>query len=209
MQRWPAHPDMEAAASFAAISAWASGKTIRWFLAPPKAVHLFRFDAARLYTILATFVDPTKDTALIPGWSQMFSTMPRSPFTMLNTPSGRPASFNISAIRFAVIGTISEGFRIMQFPKARAFGSVQCGTMCGKLKGEIDATTPSGFCSTRHSTPGLTSSTSPCTSCGSEQANSVSSMLFATSAVASPIVFPFSSWTMAASSFRFCSINVL
>ena len=60
----------------------------------------------------------------------------------------------------------------MQLPSAIAFGIDQFGTMFGKLNGVIDATTPSGKRSMRHSTPRLTSSTSPGAICGSEQANS-------------------------------------
>ena len=37
MQRWPAQPDMEATTLPAVISRSASGMTIRWFLAPPRA----------------------------------------------------------------------------------------------------------------------------------------------------------------------------
>ena len=87
-----------------------------------------------------------------------------------------------------------------ELPSVIAMGMVQCGTMQGKLNGVIEATTPSGQRSTRHSTPGLTSSTSPATICGSEQANSVTSIALATSARPSANVFPFSRCTSSASS---------
>src|SRR3982751_6002740 len=106
----------------------------------------------------------------------MASTISRSPFTTLKTPSGKPASFKSSAILLEEIGTCSDGFKIIQFPSAMAFGIVQCGTMFGKLNGAMDATTPSGLCSTLHSTPLLTSNNSPEINCGNEQANSVSSI---------------------------------
>ena len=112
-------------------------------------------------------------------------------------------------MRPALIGTSSDGFRIMQLPSAIAFGIVQLGTMFGKLNGVIDATTPSGKRSMRHSTPRLTSSTSPGVICGSEQANSVSSADLSTSARASLVILPFSSVTSAASSSMFCSSSVL
>ena len=85
----------------------------------------------------------------------------------------------------------------MQLPRAIAFGIVQFGTMFGKLNGVIDATTPTGKRSTRHSTPRETSSTSPAVICGSEQANSQSSADFSTSARASLSILPFSSVTSA------------
>ena len=72
--------------------------------------------------------------------------------------------------------------------------------MFGKLNGVTAATTPTGNRSTRHSTPRLTSSTSPGAICGSEHANSVSSADLSTSARASLAIFPFSSVTRAASS---------
>ena len=90
-----------------------------------------------------------------------------------------------------------------------AFGIVQFGTMLGKLNGVIDATMPTGNRSTRHSTPRETSSTSPAVICGSEQANSVSSADFNTSARASLSIFPFSSVTSFASSSMFFSSSAL
>src|SRR5436190_6774636 len=115
----------------------------------------------------------------------MAVTISLSPLTMLNTPSGSPASFNNAANLAELNGTFSEGLSIIQFPSATAFGIVQLGTMLGKLNGTMDATTPNATCSVLHSTPLLTSSTSPVTSCGSDTANSVSSILFSISATAS------------------------
>ena len=87
-------------------------------------------------------------------------------------PSGRPDSRSRSAIRPAESGTSSDGFRISALPSAIAFGIVQFGTMFGKLNGVIDATTPTGCFSIRHSTPRLTSSTSPPVICGNEHESS-------------------------------------
>ncbi len=129
----------------------------------------------------------------------MASTTSRPPCTTPKTPGGSPASASSSAIRPALSGTSSDGFRIRQFPSAIALGSVQCGTMLGKLNGAMDATTPTGCRSVRHSTPRLTSITSPVTICGSEQANSVSSIALEISASASDLVLPCSSLMRAAS----------
>src|SRR6266550_4156971 len=100
----------------------------------------------------------------------MASTISLSPFTILKTPSGRPASFNNCANFPELSGTFSDGLSTIQFPSAMAFGIVQLGTMLGKLKGTILATTPKATCSVLHSTPLLTSSTSPVTNWGNEQA---------------------------------------
>jgi hypothetical protein len=81
--------------------------------------------------------------------------------------------------------------------------------MFGKLKGVIAATTPRGNRSIRHSTPRLTSSTSPGVICGSEHANSHNSADFRISARASLATLPFSSVTSAASSSMFFSSNAL
>src|SRR5689334_13682633 len=104
---------------------------------------------------------------------------------MFKTPSGKPASFSNSAIRPTLKGTFSDGFKIIQLPRAIALGIVQFGTMLGKLNGTIDATTPKGTYSVQHSIPLLTSNSSPVTSCGREQANSASSIAFSISATAS------------------------
>ena len=63
---------------------------------------------------------------------------------MLKTPSGSPASCKSSPSRTAVRGVRSEGFRMYVFPAAIATGSVHRGTMHGKLKGVMAATTPRG-----------------------------------------------------------------
>src|SRR4029078_4721225 len=115
----------------------------------------------------------------------MASTISLSPLTILKTPSGSPASFNSCANFAALNGTFSDGFKTIQLPIAMAFGIVQLGTMQGKLKGTMEDTTPKGTCSVLHSTPLLTSKTSPVTNCGNEQANSVSSILFSISATPS------------------------
>ena len=72
------------------------------------------------------------------------STASLSPFTTLNTPSGRPASFNNSANLIAQEGSFSDGFNINVFPHAMAIGNIHIGTIAGKLNGVIPATTPSG-----------------------------------------------------------------
>ncbi len=73
----------------------------------------------------------------------------------------------------------------------------------------MDATTPMGTRSLRHSIPLLTSSNSPVINCGNEQANSVSSIDFSISACASVFVLPFSSLIRADSSVIFFSSNCL
>jgi len=89
-------------------------------------------------------VEPTNEIEAIPGCSRSRSTATLSPCTTLNTPSGSPASFQNSAIRFTGEGSFSLGLIITAFPAAIAIGKNHMGTMAGKLKGEMIAQTPSG-----------------------------------------------------------------
>ena len=89
-------------------------------------------------------VDPTK---LIAATSLLFinaSTASLSPFTMLSTPSGKPASLSNSANLIEHEGSFSEGFNTKVFPQAIAIGNIHIGTIAGKLKGVIPAHTPIG-----------------------------------------------------------------
>src|SRR6185437_2589154 len=90
-------------------------------------------------------VEPTKDNALTSGWTSSASTATLSPCTTLNTPSGKPASFNNSASRIDADGSRSDGFKTKVLPHAIATGNIQHGTIIGKLNGVMPATTPSGW----------------------------------------------------------------
>jgi hypothetical protein len=62
----------------------------------------------------------------------------------LKTPSGSPASWNNSARSTEAEGSFSDGFKTKVFPQAMAIGNIHIGTITGKLKGEMPATTPTG-----------------------------------------------------------------
>lgn len=66
------------------------------------------------------------------------------PGSTLNTPSGMPASLARPAMRRAVSGDFSEGFRITELPVASAGPSFQQAITSGKFHGTMAATTPSG-----------------------------------------------------------------
>ena len=74
----------------------------------------------------------------------MASTTTLSPCTTLKIPSGKPAFLSKSAKINETLGSLSEGFKIKAFPQAIAFGNIHIGTIAGKLKGVIPATTPKG-----------------------------------------------------------------
>mmetsp|Transcript_36599 Transcript_36599/g.84900 ORF Transcript_36599/g.84900 Transcript_36599/m.84900 type:complete len:232 (-) Transcript_36599:1498-2193(-) len=155
----------------------------------------------------ATGVLPTKLTAAMPGWARMASTMSLSPWTTLNTPSGRPASFSHCAISSAADGSRSLGFKIKALPQPMAIGYIHIGTMAGKLNGVMPATTPSGWRMLQASMPrAICSVYSPLSSCGMPVANSTTSMPRATSPSASGTVLPCSRTMASAScSLRSCS----
>jgi hypothetical protein len=90
-------------------------------------------------------VEPTKLTALTSGWSRIVSTASLSPWTTLRTPSGRPASAKTSAMNSAEDGSFSLGFSRTVFPHAMALPIIHSGTIAGKLKGVMQATTPTGW----------------------------------------------------------------
>jgi hypothetical protein len=90
-------------------------------------------------------VEPTKESAFTCGCASSASTASLSPCTTLNTPSGRPACLSSSAMKIDGDGSRSLGFRMKALPQASATGNIHIGTMHGKLKGVMPATTPSGW----------------------------------------------------------------
>ncbi len=115
------------------------------FLAPPSAWTRLPACVPRWYTSRATGVDPTNDTARMPGWSQIASTTSRPPWTRFTTPGGRSHRSRSSKIRCCDSGTCSEGFNTNVLPQATANGRNHSGTMAGKLNGAMAAHTPIGW----------------------------------------------------------------
>jgi hypothetical protein len=77
--------------------------------------------------------------------SRMRSTATLSPCTTLKTPSGTPASWRSWARKREAEGSFSDGLRTNVLPQAMALANIHIGTMAGKLKGVMPATTPSGW----------------------------------------------------------------
>ena len=67
------------------------------------------------------------------------------PCTMLNTPSGTPASVMISGSRLADSGDHSAGLRTTGHPAARLGASFQVSSMNGVFQGVIRPATPAGL----------------------------------------------------------------
>lgn len=116
-----------------------------WFFAPPSAWTRLPLAEAVVWMWRAIGVEPTKEIAETSGCSRRRSTETLSPFRTLKTPSGRPASASSSAIFRDGDGSFSLGLRMKVLPVAMAIGNIHIGTMAGKLKGVMPATTPTGW----------------------------------------------------------------
>jgi len=135
------------------------------------------------------------------GWVSSWLTASLAPWTTLNTPSGNPASSSSSAIRTADSGVSCDGFNTKVLPVTIATGIIQSGTMLGKLKGVMPATTPTGNRVSSSSIPlAIWSRFCPIIRVGAPQAKSITSMARLTSPRASSSVLPFSCVTSAESS---------
>mmetsp|Transcript_4569 Transcript_4569/g.10696 ORF Transcript_4569/g.10696 Transcript_4569/m.10696 type:complete len:350 (+) Transcript_4569:573-1622(+) len=209
MHRCPAEPKAEFMMSEIVMSSSQSGIAMRWFLAPPIHNALLPVLRAVLSMISATRELPTNETAAMPGCSDKALATPCAPCTMEKTPLGSPASASSSAIRINVKGTFSEGLMMKQLPQPIAIGSVHNGTIAGKLKGTMEATTPSGRRTSWHHTPRATSKSRPAIKSGRPVAKATVSSPFRTSASASPRFLPCSWTTKAVSSAKFASHRAL
>ena len=122
-------------------------------------------------------VEPTKLTACTIGLSSSVSTASLSPLTTLSTPGGRPASSASCASSRVEEGVFSDGLSTKVLPQTTASGHIHSGTMAGKLKGVMPATTPSGWNSLHESMAGPTFLVcSPLSNSGAPHANSTFSM---------------------------------
>ena len=123
----------------------ASGSTIAWFFAPPRAWTRLPCLVAVSCTYCAIGVEPTNEMPSTSGWVSSPSTASLPPCSTWNTPSGSPARCHSSAISRAGEGSRSEGLRMKALPVAIATGAIHSGTMTGKLNGVMPATTPRGW----------------------------------------------------------------
>src|SRR5580693_4874538 len=115
------------------------------FLPPISRVIFFRCLAASTAINLPTWVEPVK--VIIRTRGSLSNTLPTSragPGTTFNTPGGKPAASNNSAIFMPVTGVSSEGFRTKALPAASARTTFFIASRKGALNGAIPAITPSG-----------------------------------------------------------------
>ena len=81
----------------------------------------------------------------ISGWPEICDPTPApSPFTKLKTPAGKPASCIISANNKPDKGAISDGFKIIVHPVAKAGITFKAIWLIGQFQGVIKPQTPIG-----------------------------------------------------------------
>ena len=153
-------------------------------------------------------VEPTKLSALTSGCASSASTATLSPWTTLNTPSGRPACLQQLGHEAATATGRARSASARRCCRRRSRPGTSTSAPCtGKLNGVMPATTPSGWRKVQLSMPVETWSVkSPFSSCGMPQANSTMSMPRVTSPCASVKTLPCSAVIIAASVSR-CSFS--
>ena len=92
--------------------------------------------------LFTAWSEPTNEIALMSGLSQIKLTASLSPWIILTTPSGKPASFANWTSIIQAPGSFSDGLITMVLPHAVATGNIHKGIIAGKLNGVIPAVTP-------------------------------------------------------------------
>src|SRR5580704_8242335 len=90
-------------------------------------------------------VEPVKDTIATSGCEAIAApTVGPSPLIKLKTPGGSPASWRISANRYAESGAISLGLSTIVQPAATAGATLQTIWFMGQFQGVMSPQTPIG-----------------------------------------------------------------
>ena len=132
----------------------ASAKATNGDLPPSSSEVGVRLAAAACATSLPVGTLPVNAMRSTPGCA--VSAAPASspiPCTTLNAPSGRPASFAMSASIDAVSGAHSGGFSTTALPAASAGATRQVASISGAFHGVMTAVTPDGSHSNRSANP--------------------------------------------------------
>ncbi len=82
-----------------------------------------------------TSVEPVNATLSMPGWVTRARPVAPAPVTMLTTPGGRSACWQISANSSAVSGVVSAGFSTTVLPQASAGAIFHASISRGKFQG--------------------------------------------------------------------------
>ncbi len=132
-----------------AASRSASAKMTHGDFPPSSIDSALRLSAADRMMTCPVVVSPVNEIRGTPGWAT--SAAPACspmPCTMLNTPSGTPASVMISGSSDADSGVHSAGFSTTVQPEASAGASFHDSSMNGVFHGVMSPATPAGLRST-------------------------------------------------------------
>ena len=113
-------------------------------LPPSSRVTFLSVPATDLAIALPTSVEPVKATLSTSGCSTSARPVSPAPVTMLTTPGGRSACWQISANSSAVSGVVSAGLSTTVLPAASAGAIFQASISSGKFHGMTWPATPSG-----------------------------------------------------------------
>ena len=113
-------------------------------LPPSSRVTRLSVPATALAISRPTSVEPVNATLSTSGWLTSACPVPPAPVTMLTTPGGRSACWQISAKSSAVRGVVSAGLSTTVLPQASAGAIFQASISSGKFQGMTWPATPSG-----------------------------------------------------------------
>ena len=143
-QTWPWLKKMPFTMPSTAWSTGASSNTTLAALPPSSRVTFLRVGAQARAICLPTSVEPVNATLSTPGCSTSARPVSPAPVTMLTTPGGRSACWQISAKASAVSGVVSAGLSTTVLPQASAGAIFQASISSGKFHGMTWPATPMG-----------------------------------------------------------------
>src|SRR5271155_5237735 len=133
------------APSRTAASRSASSKIMLADFPPSSCVTRLTVGAAAVATAMRPRVEAVKENLAISGCDEIANpTVGPSPFTMLKTPCGTPASSRICDSRYAESGASSLGLSTTVQPAASAGATLQAIWFMGQFHGVIKPHTPTG-----------------------------------------------------------------
>ena len=134
-QTWPWLKKMPLTMPSTAWSIGASSKTMLAALPPSSSVSFLRVPATDRAMARPTSVEPVNATLSTPGCSTSARPVSPAPVTMLTTPAGRSACWQISANSSAVSGVVSAGLSTTVLPAASAGAIFHASMSSGKFHG--------------------------------------------------------------------------
>src|SRR6185369_9724585 len=131
---WPVFITHPCTPAVTVASMSASSRMMLADFPPSSCVTRFTVGAAAVATATPARVEPVNDTMSTPGCDAIAApTVGPSPFTMLNTPAGTPASCMIWAKRYPESGAISLGLSTIVQPAASAGATLHAIWLTGQF----------------------------------------------------------------------------